>query len=100
MQSSVNEYCIAFVNCSLQNFYVYTDIFVCLVYQLLRLMEMGNKILLYSTGNYIHYPMINHNGKEYEKEYVYVYVTELLCFTAEINTALYMNYTSIKNIDG
>ena len=27
-----------------------------------------NKILLYSTGNYIQYLVINHNGKEYEKE--------------------------------
>ena len=61
-------------------------------------MEMGNKILLYSTGNYIQYPMMNHNGKEYKKEYIYK--TELPCFTAEINTALYMNYISIKNIDG
>ena len=26
-----------------------------------------NKVLLYSTGNYIQYPVINHNGKEYEK---------------------------------
>ena len=26
-----------------------------------------NKILLYSTGNYIQHPVINHNGKEYEK---------------------------------
>ena len=24
--------------------------------------------LLYSTGNYIQYPVINYNGKEYEKE--------------------------------
>ena len=24
-----------------------------------------NKVLLYSTGNYIQYPMKNHNGKEY-----------------------------------
>ena len=24
-----------------------------------------NKVLLYSTGNYIQYPAINHNGKEY-----------------------------------
>ena len=23
----------------------------------------NNKVLLYSTGNYIQYPMINHNGK-------------------------------------
>ena len=26
---------------------------------------MNKKILLYSIGNYIQYPMINHNGKEY-----------------------------------
>ena len=25
------------------------------------------------TGSYIQYPGINHNGKEYEKECVYVY---------------------------
>ena len=24
---------------------------------------INNKILLYSTGNYIQYPMINHNGE-------------------------------------
>ena len=31
---------------------------------------ISNKVLLYSKGNYIQYPMINHNGKEYEeKEY-------------------------------
>ena len=28
--------------------------------------------LLYSTGKYIQYPVINHNGKEYEKEYICV----------------------------
>ena len=26
---------------------------------------INNKILLYSTGNCIQYPVINHNGKEY-----------------------------------
>ena len=34
---------------------------------------INNKVLLYSTENYIQYPVINHNGKEYEKECVYVY---------------------------
>ena len=29
---------------------------------------INNRVLLYSTGNYIQYPVINHNGKEYEKE--------------------------------
>ena len=27
----------------------------------------NNKVLLYSTRNYIQYFVINHNGKEYEK---------------------------------
>ena len=34
---------------------------------------INNKVLLYSTGSYIQYPGINHNGKEYEKECVYMY---------------------------
>ena len=34
---------------------------------------VNNKVLPYSTGNYIQYPAINHNGKEYEKEYIYMY---------------------------
>ena len=29
---------------------------------------INNKVLLYSTGNDIQYPVINQNGKEYEKE--------------------------------
>ena len=36
--------------------------------------EWINKVLLYSTGNYIQYPMINHKGKEYEKEYICTYI--------------------------
>ena len=56
---------------------------------------INNKILLYSPGNYIQYPVINHNGKENEKEYVYVcilyiyiyiFITEPLCCTAVTNT--------------
>ena len=34
---------------------------------------INNKVLLYSTGNSIQYPVINHNGKEYEKECLYTY---------------------------
>ena len=45
--------------------------------------QINNKIVLYSTGNYIHYPIVKHNGKEYEKE-----LTESLCYTAEINETL------------
>ena len=35
---------------------------------------INNKVLLYSTENYIQYPTISHNGKEYEKEKIYIYV--------------------------
>ena len=36
--------------------------------------EWMNKVLLYSKENCIQYPMINHNGKEYKRESVYIYV--------------------------
>ena len=28
---------------------------------------IGSKVLAYSTGNYIQYPVTNYNGKEYQK---------------------------------
>ena len=72
-------------------------------FKLLYVEWINNKVLLYSTGNYIQYPMINHDGKEYEKEYIYIYIyiyyiyiPESLCCMAEINTTLEINYTSIK----
>ena len=61
---------------------------------------INNKVLLCSTGNYIQYPVTNHKGKEYEKEYMCVFVclcvcvfvcvcsTESLCCTEEIKAAL------------
>ena len=36
--------------------------------------EWINKILLHSTRNYIQYPVINHNGKEYEKYEKYLHM--------------------------
>ena len=41
-----------------------------------------NKIPLYNTGNSGQYLVINHNGKEY------IWITETLCLTAEINATL------------
>ena len=65
--------------------------------------------LLYSTGNYIQYPVINHNGKGDEKEYIIysyiyictklnMYITESLCCIAEINIVnqLYFNKINFK----
>ena len=34
--------------------------------------HISNKVLLYSTGSYIQYPVTNQIGKEYEQEYQYV----------------------------
>ena len=39
--------------------------------KLLHIGWINNKVLLYSTRNYVQYPGISHNGKEYEKEYTY-----------------------------
>ena len=50
--------------------------------------EWINKVLLYSTGNYIQYPVINHNGREYEAEYICLCITESLCCAPETNTTL------------
>ena len=49
-----------------------------------KLLHIGwiNKVLLYNTGNYIQYPVINHNGKEYLKKNI------AECYTEEINTTL------------
>ena len=41
--------------------------------KLLHLEWINNRVLLHSTGNYIQYPGINHNGKEYKKECIYIY---------------------------
>ena len=43
--------------------------------KLLYIGWINNKVLLYSTGNYIQYPEIKYNGKEYKKMYiVYTYI--------------------------
>ena len=34
-----------------------------------------HKVLLYGTGNSIQYPVINHHGKECEKEYMHIYIS-------------------------
>ena len=41
--------------------------------------RMNKQVLLYSTVNYIQHPVINNNGKEYEKEcvfYIYIYLNQ------------------------
>ena len=60
--------------------------------KLLYTERINNKVSLYSTGNYIQYPMINHNGREYIKQCIYmcvcmhVCIIKSLCYIAEIST--------------
>ena len=35
---------------------------------------LDHKLLLYGTGDHVQSPGINHNGKEYKKEYIYMYI--------------------------
>ena len=48
---------------------------------LLSIEWINNKGLLCSTGNYIQYLVINHNGKEYEKKYLYLYIWITVLYT-------------------
>ena len=42
-------------------------------YKLFYLEWISNKVLIYNSGNYIQYSVINYNGKEY-KIRIYIYV--------------------------
>ena len=42
---------------------------------------INNKALLYSTGSYVQYPVINHNEKEYKKECTYIYSWIILLYS-------------------
>ena len=46
-------------------------------------------------GNYIQFLIINYNGKESEKEYIYtnICITEPLCSVPETNTTLLITYS-------
>ena len=54
---------------------------------------VSNEVPLYSLRNYIQYPLI-HNGKEYEKEYIYVQLNHLAVY--QKLTQYHVNKTSIK----
>ena len=60
-----------------------------LIQNIINNSRINNKALLCSTGNYFQYLVINHKGKEYEREYIYLYIytciIESLCCTAETN---------------
>ena len=54
-------------------------------YKLLYIGWINNKVLLYSTGNYIQYLVLNFMEKNMKKN---ICITDSLCHIAKINTAL------------
>ena len=68
------------------------------IYTLVYIIQISNKDLLQSTGNYIQCLIIRFNGKESEKEYIYIYsityIIESFWCTPETNITLQIHYTS------
>ena len=80
-----------YYNCSILLLVIAVNLLLRLISKLNFIIYIGwinNKVVLYSTGNYIQYSVTNHNGKEYEKEYTYICITESLYCTEKINTTL------------
>ena len=50
-------------------------------FKLLYIGWINNKVLPYSTGNYIQYPVINHNGKEKKLDFLLIFTySDVLLF--------------------
>ena len=50
--------------------------------------RMDTKILLYSTENFIQYPVTTIMERNMKNVHIYIYISESLCCRAEINTTL------------
>ena len=61
--------------------------------KLLSIGWINNKVLLDSTGNCIQYPVINHNGKEYEKECIYMYNKITLLYRKQHNIVNQLDFS-------
>ena len=60
--------------------------------------EWLNKVLMYSIVNCIQYSVMNHNGKEYEKECVFIYICVCVCVCVyNYITLLYRSNRHIVN---
>ena len=64
--------------------------------KLFHLEWINNELVLYSIGNYVQSLGMEHDVRWYEKKNAYMCMTRSLCFTAEIDTTLKINYILIK----
>ena len=51
-------------------------------YKLLHVKQINHKVILYSTGSYIQYPLINPNGKDIKKNMYIVFIC--ICITESL----------------
>ena len=63
-------------------------------YKLPYTTRINNKVLPYSTGSYVQYPVINYNGKECGKEATHTHI--YLCCTPETNNMVNQLFSNIK----
>ena len=59
--------------------------------KLLHIEWINNKVLLHGTGHYIQYPVINHNGKEHKKEYIYIWKVWKVSFSFQLCSTVVSN---------
>ena len=57
---------------------------------------INNKVQLYSTGKYIQYPVINHDGKKWTN--IFICIAELNLFAGEQKLTQWINCTSILKL--
>jgi len=74
--------------------YIYICVCVCVCVCIIFDSPVSNNNLQYRTGKFTQYCVITCIGKESEKEHIHI--TESFSCTPKTNTALYINYTSIK----
>ena len=58
-----------------------------------------NKVLLYSTGDSIQYPVINHNGKNIQKN-IYIYISVELSHSAVQQKLMQPRKSTMREGDG
>ena len=61
--------------------------------KLLHIEWINNKVLMHSTWNYIQHPLINHSGKEYEREDMNIY----MCISISISIFIYICHFAVQN---
>ena len=57
-----------------------------------------NKVLMYNTANYTQYPVINHYGKEYKKECIYLCITGASLMAQMVKNPPAMRETWVRSL--